>query len=54
VLSAAGSVIRSRRWNGATPNYSRQADRINTQPDPLRGEGGHDAELATRISLRPV
>ncbi|HEY6649912.1 MAG TPA: hypothetical protein VI217_22730, partial [Mycobacterium sp.] len=26
--------------------YSRQADRINTQPDPLRGEGGHDAELA--------
>jgi hypothetical protein len=35
-------------------HYSRQADRINTQPDPLRGEGGHDAELATRISLRPV
>ena len=35
-------------------HYSRQADRINTQPDPLRGEGGHDAELARRISLRPV
>jgi hypothetical protein len=27
-------------------HYSRQADRINTQPDPLRGEGEHDAELA--------
>jgi hypothetical protein len=27
-------------------HYSRQADRINTQPDPLRGEGAHDAELA--------
>jgi hypothetical protein len=26
--------------------YSRRADRINTQPDLLRGEGGHDAELA--------
>jgi hypothetical protein len=33
-------------------HYSRQADRINTQPDPLRGEGGRDAELARRIPLR--
>jgi hypothetical protein len=35
-------------------HYSRQADRINTRPDPLQGEGGHEAELARRIPLRPL
>jgi hypothetical protein len=43
-----------RGWIGDPPpsvewrdsHYSRQADRINTQLDPLQGEGGRDAELA--------